>query len=437
MATSLATLREKLSELIADWAKYTATTEIAANNNIISTALAEFSDDYFNNWYVLIISGNNSGVQRRIQDFAQSTTTLTVYGAVLTADAAGTYATFELHRIDPDDKKRQLNVVLRDVFPYLYKRLEDNSLVSNNLLPNSHFEDWSAGTTLPPDNYARSGASLPAVARETAIIRGADLSMQLASMKLSGATNEFVYISEVEWPRLLALENNSVTFRCWVRSDTAAATRLRIRTITQAGVTWGAYSSSHTGGGEFELLEIKDMNIPDNLAKIRLDFIPGSGATTYFDNARVVATCYEYKLGTSWSEKPYDVWMQVSGDCDNIGGSFRWQRLHNWIYRDDGSDKWLILRTNISGERILKLMGITYLTELTTDASTTELDEPYVRLLLVQAMVSLFRSQGYKITAEDTARYDAEYRRWMGELALARRQHYMPVTPSAMKSPYW
>ncbi len=86
MTTTLATLRQELSDEIDDkWAS-TVTTLLAADNYVIDTALAQFPDNSFIDQWVLITAQNNAAQKRRIKAFTSSTYKLETYGSAWTLD---------------------------------------------------------------------------------------------------------------------------------------------------------------------------------------------------------------------------------------------------------------------------------------------------------------------------------------------------------------
>ena len=109
---------------------FTTTTAIAANTSVVSTELADSgfnNDDALNDTFIRITSANNDDTVRRVTDYTASSGTITVSGTALTSDSS-TQATFEIYRYDPDQLKDMLNDAREDVFPRLYKEVNDITL---------------------------------------------------------------------------------------------------------------------------------------------------------------------------------------------------------------------------------------------------------------------------------------------------------------------
>jgi hypothetical protein len=108
---------------------FTTTTNIAGNTSLISTSLTDTgfnNDDALNDTFARITSGNNDETVRLVTDYTASTGALTLSGTNLTADSGS--ATFEIYRYDPSQLKDMLNDAREDVFPRLYKEVNDLSL---------------------------------------------------------------------------------------------------------------------------------------------------------------------------------------------------------------------------------------------------------------------------------------------------------------------
>ena len=109
---------------------FTTTTAIAANTSVVSTELTDSgfnNDDALNDTFIKITSANNDDTVRRVTDYTASSGTITVSGTALTSDSS-TQATFEIYRYDPDQLRDSLNDARFNVFPRLYKEVNDRTL---------------------------------------------------------------------------------------------------------------------------------------------------------------------------------------------------------------------------------------------------------------------------------------------------------------------
>ena len=197
MTTTLLALEELFSEAIGDFLEFDTTTNIGAGLTIISTTLKSYDqaqDDYFNEWWVYITEGNNIGVLRKVSDYATATGTLTVYGANLAAEARA--VTCRLGRFNRTNKKLALVRAIEQLYPTLYRPVDNDELVANNILPDGSFEDWSSTSALR--FYSTSNVTLAKTSTAGTVRHGTYCAKATAS-----AANGYFYISSNSYPRLL------------------------------------------------------------------------------------------------------------------------------------------------------------------------------------------------------------------------------------------
>ncbi len=146
MSTTRLALEQLVSETIGDYLEFDSTTNIGAGVTIVSTVLKSYDGgqyDYFNDWWVSFQEGVNSAVApRQVSDYATASGTLTVRGANLGAEAGA--VTVRLHRYDPNNKWRAMSRALEQLYPAIYKPIDNMDLIGGNLLPNAHFSDWTS-----------------------------------------------------------------------------------------------------------------------------------------------------------------------------------------------------------------------------------------------------------------------------------------------------
>ena len=157
MATTTRTnLRKALSEAIGDYNSFSTSSDgNDAKTSLVSNTLKNYpggSDDgAFEEQYFLATSGANDGEARRCQLYIANATdgpTSILQSPLPNQTASGD--TFELHRYDPDLKHVAINRSLVELFPTVYLPIRDETLIVDNVLSNSDFEDWTSGE---PDNW--------------------------------------------------------------------------------------------------------------------------------------------------------------------------------------------------------------------------------------------------------------------------------------------
>jgi len=272
MTLTRSQLRESMSRFLGDWLSFDTTTNITTNNYIISTSLAPYRDDEFNDTrYVLITEGNNITVKRLVKDFAQFENRLEVYGAALAAETGA--VTCELHRFDPDDLNNALNKAVFSCYPYLSVP---------RFLPNQHFEYW--GSSSYPDYWR--------VSEVTAVKEGTTKHNGTYSAKVTRAgTDGYLYTStslgssvlgSELYNKLLDIKGTHVKFPVWVYATSASQARLCIYCGSSPNI-W--YSPYHSGGSSWELIEI-EADIPSSVGEVGFRCeVNTTDGSVYFDGA--------------------------------------------------------------------------------------------------------------------------------------------------------
>lgn len=434
MSKTLANLRDRLSEAIGDYLHKTVTTAINADNSVISTTLTEETsrDDYFNRSWCLITSENNDGTKKKISDYA-SAGTLTVFGSVLVDDGAA-LATFEIHKYDPDNKRRAINSAARAIKQNAFRVIEwDDTLVGGSHLPNAHFEDWSQTTY--PDYWQVSSVT---ALENTTYIRGGTKSIAVTR----AGTDGYAYCSEAEWGRLINLQDETVDYKCWVRASTADQAYIEIYTKQADGTEQTLTSSAHSGGGEWELLELEDQVLNDHLTDIqcRLKVITADG-TVYFDAARVTgAWVYEYLLPLHFQGGHLGwVYRQLSGQSDDICDDVFTSRsqveaVYGWNTFEQNGVEFLRLPFATYLERKLILSGYAPLeSNLSADTDTMTINDPYTDLLISYAAYLLFEMEAGLPSAKDRDFLRAESVYWLGKSEYLNKSLRMAKPQSATR----
>lgn len=133
MATStLDAMLPELARSFGAWGgSFSTTTDIAADNSVVSTALTGrgyVKDDHLIDFYTRFLGTNNDDEIRHNADYTASTGTVAVSGAVLAAESAST--TFEIYRFDPNRLIDGLNDGRQAAFPALHREINDRTLTA-------------------------------------------------------------------------------------------------------------------------------------------------------------------------------------------------------------------------------------------------------------------------------------------------------------------
>jgi len=432
MTTALSVLETRLGQAISDHLEVTCTTAINADNLIVSTALTSYDggrDDYFIDWWVYITDYANITVLRQVSDYASSSGTLTIRGAVLADDAAN-LATIRLHRYNRDLYVNAINDTSRETFPTLHKVFDIIELVTGNILPNSHFRDWAVSTA--PDKYSMQDANITAVASTTAgTYRGGGKSMKATTG--AGGAGKYVYISSDSYPRLLDLAGQQVSAYVWAYPEAANDAYIEIYTKQADGTEQTLTSDTTNPAGEFSLLALEDQTLNDDLVDVQVRFkIATASKYVYFDHARLIGTQQkEYLLPTDAKNgKLSSVEVQTTGRSDIICDDLHprvWANIYDWEVVGDGTDKFLRFGLFEQPERLIRLRGFAPLSTVSAYTDTIEIDGELINRFIAYAKYKLYQSIEGPVAASDISRYELQSAKAYNE--YQRLQHLKMIPP--------
>jgi len=420
MTVAASVLQQRVLEYLNDYLSVATTTAITTNNSIVSTNLQAFddgADDKFNQWWCYITDYANAGVERQISDYATATGTCTIRGAALASDSSNK-ATVIISRVRYSDVLKAINRAVEEEYGgvmSLHRGVDDQTLVTGNILPNSHFEDWAASTA--PDKYSLS--SVTATANTTAgNYRGGSTSAKVAAT----AGNGYLYITSDTYPALLDLAGRTIDFKCWANPQTADDAALVIYTVKPDGTAQTLTSTTSNPAGKFSLITLTGQAINAGIEEIQFRFkVATNGQYVYFDDARVTNTAgvYDYLLPTRLrvgSVDQVDVQAVSTGNyddgCDDLRPR-RWNRQFVWRIEDQGTEQHLFLPWVAEKLRI-RLIGTTPLEPLSAQTDTISLNQSGATdYLVVAAARWLVKMQGRPASSDDTKKlkqleYDIE-----------------------------
>ena len=373
---------------------FTTTTAIAAGTSVVSTELRDSgftNDDALNDTFIRITSANNDETVRLATDYTASSGTITVSGSNLTSDSS-TQATFEIYRYDPSQLKDMLNDAREDVFPRLYKEVNDITLTlaghqyryarptsirqgfvrqifeepridassfANNIVSslNCDFETWTNSTTpadwvndsftsiteeeesTSPDNYmVFSGTS-------SAQFQVAASSVNTALLTVPSGTN---------------YKGEEINVGVWVYSKTAS----RISAAIQIDSDTISTGTTHAGGGWERLTHTLDAKDLATSVKVGLHVTSASDAFVFYAD-ELIATAGQ-------SEIP-----KLTGTP-----------IMSW--REEG-DEILLRNAATQKDRTLRVKGMGVLSSVSTGSDTMEIEGDQLRILYAHAAMLWFQ----------------------------------------------
>ncbi len=417
MSTTLLALEQLLSQNIGDNLEFDTTTNIAAATSIVSTTLQNYDggqDGYFNDWWVYITEGNNSGALRQVSSgttYATATGTLYVRGAAFTAETAA--VTCRLHRFNRTNKVNALNRAMEQV--PLYKPIEDTTLITGNLLPDASFEWWTSTSALKM--YSKTTGTL--LRTTTAGSTRGPLGTTSAKFTAGGGSDYF-YISSDSYPALLDLMNHTVAFYCWAYPEVANNAYIQIYTLKADGTAQTLTSLTTCPAAKWTQLNLLSQQLNDDLVKLDVRFgVTTNGKYAYFDSAILMASRqskyllpYQFQTGTVASGRTGGTLSEVrlqQGSYSSPAGydlaPNNWSEPLDFRVIDDGMYKWLDLHYDYSYPSQLKLKGYQPLESLSADTDTTYIEGERLNLIVAKAASILYRMEQGPVSSQDKGRY--------------------------------
>jgi hypothetical protein len=310
-----------------------------------------------------------------------------------------------------------INNASRDLYTLapLFKRLLDDTLIGNNILPPFH---WTSSSTL--DFYTEPTGTL-AETTTAGYYRHASGS---AKVTADGADDSIVLDSN-NYPRLLDLMDTTVNLRCWAMPEDANDAKLDIVTTDADGDDTTESSTTACPAGVFTLLKIEDYDVPDDITRIRINLRTHTDKKyAYFDPPRLTGkTVYQYVL-------PYDfqngvvsqVHLQSSSysddACDDLHPRYGTPSF-GWLTPTDGDGYKYLDFTNASPKPLSKhriqLLGYCPLEDdLDDDDDTISLDNPmHINILLRYAASLIYDMEAGIVSGQSRERYEGESNKWL------------------------
>lgn len=147
----------------------------------------------------------------------------------------------------------------------------------NNLLENSSFESWPAGTSSNPDGWILNAVG-GTIAREGTVIK-----LDTHSAKVGNKADHMAELNYiVPWKN--DYRDRTFTLGCWVYCDTASRVRIKISDGVSNDV-----SDYHSDGSSWEFLAV-EKTLDDSATKLEIDLRIESGTPifAYFDGVTLL-----------------------------------------------------------------------------------------------------------------------------------------------------
>lgn len=437
MALNTSTLLEliqNLAEENGDYLTFNTTTNIAADNNIVSTTLKQYDDGedgYFDGWWVYLNTSNNASVERQTglpgtTTYATASGTLTILGAALSAETAA--QTCYLFRYKRDDYKKAIIEACKRIYPSLHKRIDDITLVTGNILPDGHLESWSSATALT--YWTATNATLARTSTAT-YIRGGTYSAKVTA----SAANGNISVSSNDYPKLLQLQNKTINAYCMAYPQTADDTTMIIDTVSRDGSTTQTLTSTTScPAGYWTMIEHENQTLNDDLQEVKLTLnVATNGQYAYFDDVYLGGVSLtEYLLPDDFiGAHLSQVMMQNVGTedpmfydakpfiTDDSGTPL------NFGIINDGTYEYLKTEET-SKKRRLRLIGFKPLETLSADTDTITIDSQRIPLLIAMAKMIFWKRNRVPVSVKDKRNVVDESIEAERDYRTLLAKHYMP-----------
>jgi hypothetical protein len=426
MATTLANARIQLSREIGDYWASTVTTSSTGLDAYVDTALMAKANDWISDapqeMYDLITTDTSTGTilneERKISSLSNTAGTLTTLAH---SKHAALGIGYEIHRLfSASEKRRALLKACKDVYPSLYKHINDTSKTTGNWLLNGDFEIWTSTTACT--SWTVSVSTLTQTSSVKYYYRGA------YSAKLSTAAG---YLKQ-DWglnDDLKYLLGRSVTFKVRGWCDTASCLRIGIydgTTTTYSDYHDGNSAWAETGDEDLTVTAVIDHEATDVSFRIYHEKAAG---ISYVDDARVIGPIkdriYIGDLGLA-QNTPHSVEVQF----DNSLQYEKWDKINNW---DVDSNGYLLL-PNLQNDLHIRIKGVGYLDFLVSGASselwtaTVAVDAPQLYILTAEAVMYLYTQLIMpNFTSGDRETIAKILQYWQAELQNRKNKYSMPT----------
>lgn len=410
--STLLVLEALLMEACGDFLEFATTTNITTSLAVVSTTLRQYDDGddgYFDDRWLHIQGVTNADVERKLGSttYATATGTCYVYGANLSAESAA--VTCRITRYKREKYKTAILRAVEEIYPTLYKSVDDLTLITGNRAVDGHFESWSDATTL--NDWTATNITL-ARTSTAGYTRGGTYSAKCTA----SAANGYISIHSNTFKELLEFQGRTIDAYVQALPEVADDPTIVIYTKDKDGTEQTLTSTTTCQADEFTEIKHESQAINDNLTdfEIRLK-VATNGKYVYFDDLYVGdRNLTRYILPDSLVDGELEqVWMQTSGHSGELFydlNSFTHERGKQlpFVVTSDGTDRYLELLTAPTNERRLRLIGHAPLETLSATTDTLTLDAWRMPLLIAWAEEIFWDREAVPVSAEDTSKF--EYR---------------------------
>ena len=415
MSTTLTNLRKGLCERVGGY--WTGTADSGDKNFLVDAALEDKVVQPSGYQYVYFPSGDNAGEKRLISEYTAEQQRVIWNRALSTAVSTDTY---EILPFDPDDIVLALNHARTIEYPALCQLLDDETVVTRKLqnrydLPSS-FQDvrqvWLGNWIKPDENESLidngtfddwDSSSDPADWSDpTNLTLAQEDDWVLAgsySCKCTSTSSASSLYQDVSSPTDYL--GQTLSFSIWVYCLTGSRVKASIHDGSDN-------QSSYHGGNGWEKLTVS-LNIAASVSAIKVGVTVAAGTAIvfYLDDAFLYSTA-------RYASSAYDI-------------------LYNWRVINSV----LNLRYQPTRNRPLRLIGMGYLSSVSAESDTMEIDHPQTELLYASAIHYLYRQMMSRSPSQSQPAIQDMMNYWDYETQKLRRRVSASLPSLIRESPGW
>jgi len=389
---TLLALLQDFGESHGGFHSFATTTNITTDQDVISTALTDYDnseDDFFKDWWLWINTIANATKLKKVTAYTSTSGTLTVDGVAYSSESAA--ATCYLFKYNRDQMKEALIQAEKDIFPTLYKRVDNQTLSTGNILRDGHLEEWSSTSALTYWTVSNVTLTRTINAGST---RGGTYSAHADAT----AANGNISVSSNTFPELLQLQGKTVNAYAMANAETLDDATIIIDTVSKDGTTTQTLTSTTScPAGYWTRIEFESQTLNDDLQEIKFTLNTAtSGEYVIWDNVWFGSQqLSEYLLPlqfvdghvsqafvqTRGHEDP--IMYDLSPFTENKGEQFNYE-----IY-NDGAYKYIRI-PKFPNKRLIRLKGYEPLEALSADSDTITLETEKAPLLISKAAEKLY-----------------------------------------------
>jgi hypothetical protein len=179
----------------------------------------------------------------------------------------------------------------------------------------------------------------------------------------------------------------------------------------------------------FEIYSIDPDEIETEINNATKRVFPLLCAITEDESLTAVSGTYEYAVPATIIGDPHQIYLEPTTTTDP------WIKLLDWNYDAAGHN--IRFNYQLTADYSLRLIGLSYLSQVSDDDDTIELDEPQVQLIYAMVVMELYRALAAGEIGTDGEKYQKQVARWEQEVEELQETQGMVLPNRTLKISGW